>query len=113
MKRQPGFISTQPHRAIAAGPTYLNCELIAAFRAEFAHPEFAASLSAYPSSAIATPHIFQKVAGPRACVASRSGHWHAVNFTLWRGVWPRRAESFGGKEERLEARGCPESERRV
>ena len=31
--------------------------------------EFVAKLSAYPSSAVATPHLFQKVAIPGVCVA--------------------------------------------
>lgn len=72
MKRQPGFISTQLHRAIGESPTYLNTavwESTAAFRAAFSHPEFVAKLSAYPSSAVATPHLFQKVAVPGVCVA--------------------------------------------
>jgi heme-degrading monooxygenase HmoA len=72
MKRQPGFISTQLHRAIGESPTYLNCavwESTAAFRTAFTHPEFAAKLTAYPSSAVATPHLFQKVAVPGVCVA--------------------------------------------
>jgi heme-degrading monooxygenase HmoA len=72
MKRQPGFISTQLHRAIGESPTYLNYavwESNAGFRAAFAHPEFRAKLSAYPSSAIASPHLFQKVAVPGICVA--------------------------------------------
>ena len=71
MKRQPGFISTQLHRAIGESPTYLNYavwESTAAFRAAFSHPEFVAKLSAYPSSAAATPHLFQKVAVPGVCV---------------------------------------------
>lgn len=72
MKRQPGFISTQLHRAIGDSPTYLNYavwETTAAFRAAFANPEFIAKLSAYPSSAVATPHLFQKVAVPGICTA--------------------------------------------
>jgi heme-degrading monooxygenase HmoA len=72
MKRQPGFISTQLHRAIGESPTYLNYavwESTSAFRAAFTHPEFVAKLSAYPSSAVATPHLFQKVAVPGVCVA--------------------------------------------
>ena len=71
MKRQPGFISTQLHRAIGESPTYLNCavwESTADFRAAFTHPEFLAKLSAYPSSAVASPHLFQKVAVPGFCV---------------------------------------------
>lgn len=72
MKRQPGFISTQLHRAIGASPTYLNYavwESNAAFRAAFTHPDFVAKLSAYPASAVAAPHLFQKVAAPGICVA--------------------------------------------
>ena len=72
MKRQPGFISTQLHRAIGESPTYLNYavwESTAAFRAAFTHPEFRAKLSRYPSSAVASPHLFQKVAVPGICVA--------------------------------------------
>ena len=72
MKRQPGFISTQLHRAIGESPTYLNYavwESTAAFRAAFTHPEFRAKLSLYPSSAVASPHLFQKVAVPGICVA--------------------------------------------
>ena len=72
MKRQPGFISTQLHRAIGESPTYLNCAVwqsTADFRAAFTHPEFTAKLSAYPSSAVASPHLFQKVAVGGICVA--------------------------------------------
>jgi heme-degrading monooxygenase HmoA len=72
MKRQPGFISTQLHRAIGESPTYLNYavwESTADFRAAFMHPKFVAKLSAHPSSAAATPHLFQKVAVPGICVA--------------------------------------------
>lgn len=72
MMRQPGLISTQLHRAIGASPTYLNYavwESNAHFRAAFMHPEFRAKLSAYPSSAVASPHLFQKVAVPGICVA--------------------------------------------
>jgi heme-degrading monooxygenase HmoA len=72
MKRQPGFISTQLHRAIGDSPTYLNYAVwqsTADFRAAFTHPEFRAKLSAYPSSAVASPHLFQKVAVSGICVA--------------------------------------------
>ncbi|MBS0253518.1 MAG: antibiotic biosynthesis monooxygenase [Proteobacteria bacterium] len=72
MKRQPGFISTQLHRAIGESPTYLNYavwESNTDFRAAFSHPEFRAKLSAYPSSAVASPHLFQKVAVTGICVA--------------------------------------------
>lgn len=72
MKQQPGFIHTQLHRALGESPTYLNYavwETTAAFRAAFMHPEFRSRLSAYPSSAVASPHLFQKVAVSGICVA--------------------------------------------
>src|SRR5262245_60932327 len=72
MKEQPGFISTQWHRAIGESPTYLNYavwESTAAFRAAFSNPEFQNRLSNYPASAIATAHLFKKVAVPGICVA--------------------------------------------
>ena len=72
MKHQPGFISAQLHRAIGDSPTYLNYavwESSAAFRAAFANPEFQSKLAAYPSSAVAAPHLFQKVTVPGICVA--------------------------------------------
>lgn len=72
MKQQPGFISTQLHRAIGQGCCYLNYaiwESTAAFRAAFTNPEFQAKLSHYPSSAVAAPHLFQKVAVSNICVA--------------------------------------------
>ncbi|MDA9549721.1 antibiotic biosynthesis monooxygenase [Bradyrhizobium sp. CCBAU 45321] len=72
MKRQPGFISTQLHRAIGESPTYLNYavwQTTADFRAAFTHPEFRSKISAYPASAVASPHLFQKVAVSGICVA--------------------------------------------
>jgi heme-degrading monooxygenase HmoA len=72
MRRQRGFISTQLHRAIGESPTYLNYavwQTTADFRAAFTHPEFRAKISAYPTSAVVSPHLFQKVAVPGICVA--------------------------------------------
>lgn len=72
MKRQPGFISAQLHRAIGESPTYFNYavwESTADFRSAFMHPEFRAKMSAYPPSAVASPHLFQKVAVSGVCVA--------------------------------------------
>ncbi|MGY3582648.1 antibiotic biosynthesis monooxygenase [Bradyrhizobium sp. CB1717] len=72
MKRQPGFISTQLHRALGDSSTYLNYavwESTAHFRAAFTHPDFLAKIATYPASAIASPHLFQKVAVPGICVA--------------------------------------------
>lgn len=71
MKQQPGFISTQLHRAIGESPTYLNYavwESNAHFGAAFSNPGLRAKLATYPSSAVATPHLFQKVAVPGICV---------------------------------------------
>lgn len=70
MKRQPGYISTQLHRGIAGSTTFINVaewESVAAFRAAVTSPEFQASLSRYPDSAVASPHIFAKVAVPGIC----------------------------------------------
>jgi heme-degrading monooxygenase HmoA len=72
MKRQPGFISTQLHRAIGGSCMFMNYavwETVDHFRAAFTHPEFVRALDAYPSSAIATPHLFSKVAVPNLCTA--------------------------------------------
>ncbi|SEJ98942.1 Heme-degrading monooxygenase HmoA [Sphingobium sp. AP50] len=72
MKRQPGFISTQLHRAVGASPAYLNYAIWQStdhFRAAFHNPEFREKLSAYPSSAVAMPHLFQTVGVDGICVA--------------------------------------------
>jgi len=72
MKQQPGFISTQLHRAIGESPTYLNYavwETTAHFRAAFTNPQFRAKLSVYPASVVASPLLFQKVAVSGVCVA--------------------------------------------
>jgi heme-degrading monooxygenase HmoA len=70
MKRQPGYISTQLHRGIGGSCAFLNYavwESVAHFRAAFTHPEFRAALAAYPSSVVASPHLFEKVAVPNLC----------------------------------------------
>jgi heme-degrading monooxygenase HmoA len=67
MKAQPGFISTQLHRGIAGSTTFVNVaqwESTDAFRAAVTSPEFQASAERYPPSAVASPHIFTKVAVP-------------------------------------------------
>lgn len=72
MKQQPGFISTQLHRAIGDSVVYLNYaiwESTAAFKAAFTNPGFLDKLSVYPSSSSCTPHLFQKVAVAGVCVA--------------------------------------------
>jgi len=71
MKAQSGFISTQLHRAIGPSPTYLNYaawQSTGDFAAAFGHPDFQNKLSAYPASAVASPHLFQTVAVPGICV---------------------------------------------
>jgi hypothetical protein len=40
-----------------------------AFPGGFTNPEFRGALAAYPSSAIATPHLFAKVGVPNLCTA--------------------------------------------
>lgn len=70
MKRQPGYISTQLHRGIGGSNLFLNYavwESVAHFRTAFSHPEFKAALENYPSSVVASPHLFSRVAVPNLC----------------------------------------------
>lgn len=72
MKKQPGYISTQLHRAVGPSRLLLNYavwESTAHFRAAFTHPDFRAALGAYPASAAASPHLFQKLAIANLCSA--------------------------------------------
>jgi heme-degrading monooxygenase HmoA len=72
MKRQPGFISTQLHRAIGGSNVLMNYAVwdsVELFRAAFTHPEFLEKAKAYPSSAVAQPHLFSRVAVPNLCTA--------------------------------------------
>lgn len=72
MKQQPGFLSTQLHRAIGSSHMFMNYALwesVDSFRAAFTHPDFVSALAAYPSSAVAQPHLFAKVAVPNLCAA--------------------------------------------
>jgi heme-degrading monooxygenase HmoA len=71
-KRQPGYISAQLHRGIAGSCVFLNVavwESVEHFRDAFAKPEFRDKFSHYPSSAVASPHLFRKVAVSDVCVA--------------------------------------------
>jgi heme-degrading monooxygenase HmoA len=71
LKTKPGYIATQLHRGIAGSTTFVNVavwESVAAFRAAFGDPEFQATLTNYPNSAVASPHLFRKVAVPGVCV---------------------------------------------
>ncbi|MCV4275848.1 antibiotic biosynthesis monooxygenase [Pseudomonas capsici] len=59
MKHQPGFISTQLHRALGDHPTYVNYAVfdsVAAWRDAFNAPEFQEKLRAHPASVVARPH---------------------------------------------------------
>lgn len=71
MKRQSGYISTQLHRGIAGSTVFLNYavwESVAHFRAAFSHPDFKQALANYPSSAVASPHLFERLTVPNLCV---------------------------------------------
>jgi heme-degrading monooxygenase HmoA len=71
MKQQPGYISTQLHQAIGGSTVFMNYavwESAALFRAAFSHPEFKKALEHYPSSAVASPHLFSRLAVPNLCV---------------------------------------------
>ncbi|GFE67134.1 antibiotic biosynthesis monooxygenase family protein [Litoreibacter roseus] len=72
MKKQPGYISTQLHKAVGESCMYLNYAIwdsVADFRAAFTNPEFQSALSHYPSSAVTAPHLFEKVAVQNCCTA--------------------------------------------
>ncbi len=71
MKKQPGYISTQLHQGIAGSNVFMNYALwesVAHFRAAFTHPEFKDALSHYPSSAVASPHLFTRLTVQNLCV---------------------------------------------
>jgi heme-degrading monooxygenase HmoA len=68
---QPGYISTQLHQGIAGSTVLMNYaiwESVAHFRAAFTHPDFKQALSHYPSSAVASPHLFTRLTVPNLCV---------------------------------------------
>lgn len=72
MKKQPGYMSTQLHKAVGESCMYLNYAIwdsVADFRAAFSNPEFQTALSHYPSSAVTAPHLFEKIAVPDCCTA--------------------------------------------
>ena len=72
MKLQPGYISTQLHQGLAGSSTFINYAVwqdVESFRKAFTQPEFQKRISAYPSSAVAAPHLFKKLAVDGLCVA--------------------------------------------
>ena len=71
MKEQPGYISTQMHKAIGGSATYVNYaiwESVESFRNAFTNPEFQKRIGQYPESAIVSPHLFKKLAVKGYCV---------------------------------------------
>jgi hypothetical protein len=48
---------------------YAVWESVEHFRAAFTNPEFRGALAAYPSSVVASPHLFEKVAVPNLCAS--------------------------------------------
>ena len=72
MRAQPGYISTQLHKGIGGSTTYFNYavwESVESFRNAFSNPEFQKRIGEYPDSAVASPHLFKKLAVPGFCVA--------------------------------------------
>ncbi len=71
MRAQPGYISTQMHKAVGGSATYLNYavwESVESFRSAFTNPEFQQRIGRYPDSATVSPHLFEKLAVPGFCV---------------------------------------------
>lgn len=72
MKAQPGYISTQLHKAIGGSTSFVNYavwESVEDFRSAFTNPEFQKRIADYPQSAIASPHLFKRLAVQGYCVA--------------------------------------------
>ena len=72
MKQQPGYISTQMHKGIAGSSTFVNYAIwqdVESFRNAFTNPEFQRRIAEYPSSALAKPHLFKKLAVENHCVS--------------------------------------------
>jgi len=71
MKQQPGYISTPLHRGVAGSTTFVNVavwESAQAVARAFGSSEFQARTARYPDSAVAAPHLFEKVAVAGICV---------------------------------------------
>ena len=71
MKRQAGYISTQLHQAIGGSSFLFNYavwESVAHFSDAFNHPDFKSALQQYPSSTIASPHLFRRITVSNLCV---------------------------------------------
>lgn len=71
MKKQPGYISIQMHKAIGGSSTYINYaiwESVESFRNAFTNPEFQRHIGQYPDSATISPHLFKKLSVQGHCV---------------------------------------------
>ena len=73
-KQQPGYIYTQLHRGIGGSGTFINYAVWEstkkykdAYRMH-SSPEAKSNLLEYPVSAVASPHLFKKVAVTDICV---------------------------------------------
>lgn len=72
MKGQAGFISTQLHRGVGAGTTFMNVAIWESAKAlgnAFRSPAFQERAGRYPDSAVAVPQVFRKVAVAGICTA--------------------------------------------
>ena len=83
-KAQPGFIAAQLHQGLCGSSLWLDCavfENVAALAATNQQPEFATLREAYPDSASAQLHLFQRVAIPNICTgeARSSGQPRTVS----------------------------------
>jgi heme-degrading monooxygenase HmoA len=70
MKEQPGFISAQLHRGTSGSSTFVNVaewESARALGDAFRSPQFQGHVERYPESAVASAHVFKKVAVPGIC----------------------------------------------
>ena len=70
MKRQPGFVSAQLHHGIGGSSVFLNYaiwESTEHFRKAVSNPKLKSSLDKLPSSTVASPHLFKKIAIPGIC----------------------------------------------
>ncbi len=70
-KAQPGFISAQLHQATSGDNLFLDYavfENTAAIAAMTRLPKFAALRELYPDSAVASLHLFRRVAIPSICL---------------------------------------------
>lgn len=70
-KQQPGFISTQLHRGIGGSSVFVNYaiwESTELYKRAFNNSNFQSKTSEYPTSTVASPHLFKKVAVPGICV---------------------------------------------